>query len=158
VITAMNDHEGATRVDVPREVLLDLLPVYASGEASAATRALVEAHLATDTDLARRLHEARALPRFSPALPPELELRALHRTRGALALQRWLFGFAILFTALTFTARITFHGYRITAFRLLIFDYPREFGACLALALGFWIAYHALRGRLDSRGGALGGR
>ena len=154
----MNDHEGAMRVDVPRDVVLDLLPVYASGEASAATRALVEAHLAKDADLARRLREAGTLPRLAPALPPELELRALRRTRGALALQRWLFGLAITFTALTFATRITFHDYRITKFRLLIFDYPREFGVCLALALAFWIAYHALRGRLDSRGGALGGR
>ena len=149
----MNDHEGAARVDVPREVLLDLLPVYASGEASAATRALVEAHLAKDADLARRLDEARALPRLAPGLPPELELRALRRTRGALALQRWLFGLAIMFTALTFTTEIEFHGYRITKFRLLIFDYPREFGVCLALALAFWIAYHALRGRLRGPGG-----
>ena len=149
----MNDHEDATRADVPREVLLDLLPVYASGEASAQTRALVEAHLAKDADLARRLREARALPRHAPALPPELELRALRRTRGALALQRWLFGLAITFTALTFTTRIEFQDHRITTFRLLIFEYPREFGVCLALALAFWIAYHVLRGRLRGPGG-----
>ena len=149
----MNDHEGASRVDVPREVLLDLLPVYASGEASAATRALMEAHLAKDADLARRLHEARALPRLAAVLPPELELRALRRTRGALALQRWLFGFAIMFTALTLTTEIGFHDHRITKFRLLIFDYPRELGACLALGLAFWIAYHALRGRMRGPGG-----
>ena len=147
----MNDHEGAPRVGVPREVLLDLLPIYASGEASAATRALVEAHLAQDADLARQLRDVRALPRLEPALPPELELRALRRTRWGLALQRWLFGLAITFTALTFTTQIEFQDHRITKFRLLIFDYPREFGVCLALALGFWIAYHALRGRL--RGG-----
>jgi len=149
----MNDSKGAARADVPREVVLDLLPVYASGEASAATRALVEAHLAKDADLARRLDEARALPRLAPALPPDLELRALRRTRGALALQRWLFGLAIAFTALTFTTRIGFHDGRITEFRPLIFDYPREFGVCLVLALGFWIAYHTLRGRLRGPGG-----
>ena len=149
----MNDQEGATRADLPREVLLDLLPIYASGEASAATRVLVEAHLAKDADLARRLHEARALPRLAPVLPPELELRALRRTRGALALQRWLFGLAITFTALTFATEIAFNDHRITKLRLLIFDYPREFGACLVLGLGFWIAYLALRGRLRGTGG-----
>jgi hypothetical protein len=149
----MNDHEAAIRADVPREVVLDLLPVYASGEASAATRALVEAHLAKDPDLARRLHEATGLPRVTSSLPPELELRALRRTRGALALQRWLFGLAIAFTALTFTTQISFEHHRITRFRPLIFDYPREFGVCLALALGFWVAYHALRGRLRGSDG-----
>ena len=144
----MNDSERSAIGDVPREVLLDLLPVYASGEASAATRALVEAHLAKDAELARRLHEAKALPKLAPALPPDLELRALRRTRGALALQRWLFGLAIAFTALSLTSEIGFHDHRVTRFRLLIFDYPREFGVCLALAVAFWIAYHALRGRL----------
>ena len=149
----MNDHEGHMSTNVPREVLLDLLPIYVSGEASAATRALVEAHLAKDADLARRLHEARALPKLAPGLPPELEMRALRRTRGALDLQRWLFGLAILFTALTFTTRLTFHGHRITEFRLLIFDYPREFGACLVLGIAFWIAYHVVRGRMRKSGG-----
>jgi len=149
----MNEHEGAKRADLPREVLLDLLPVYASGEASAATRALVEAHLAQDADLARRLHETRALPNVAPSLPPELELRALRRTRGELALQRWLFALAITFTAIAFTTRVAFHDHRITTFRFLIFDYPREFGICLALAIGFWIAYHAMRGRWRGTGG-----
>ncbi len=149
----MNEPEGAARVDIPREVVLDLLPVYASGEASAATRALVEAHLANDADLARRLHEAQALPQLAPGLPPELELRALRRARGALALQRWLFGLAIAFTALIFTTRIHFHDYRVTELRPLIFDYPREFSVCLALGLAFWTAYHLLRGRLRGPGG-----
>ena len=149
----MHDNEGVPRVDLPREVLLDLLPIYASGEASAATRALVEAHLAKDADLAHRLEEAKTLPSLAPGLPPELELRALHRTRGALALQRWLFGLAITFTALTFTTQIRIHDHRITRVRLLILDYPREFGVCLALAIAFWIAYHVLRGRLRGRGG-----
>jgi anti-sigma factor RsiW len=148
----MNDFEGATRADLPREVLLDLLSVYASGEASAATRALVEAQLAKDPDLAQRLREAKALPRIAPALPPELELRALRRTRGALALQRWLFGLAIAFTALGLATRIAFQDRHITTFRLLILDYPRELGICLALAASFWIAYHALRGRLRGPG------
>src|SRR6185503_8139661 len=100
-----------------------------AGEASAATRALVEAHLARDADLAERLREARALPNLAPGLPPELELRALRRTRGALARQRWLFGLAIAFTAFTFTTQSDFHDHHISGFRLLIFDYPREFGA-----------------------------
>lgn len=149
----MNASDGPTSINVPREVVLDLLPIYVSGEASAATRALVEAHLAKDADLARRLHAARALPKLAPGIPPELELRALRRTRGALALQRWLFALAIAFTALTFTTQITFHGYRITKLRPLIFDYPREFGACLVLGLVFWIAYHMVRGRMRKSGG-----
>lgn len=148
----MNEIERSAGPDLPREVLLDLLPVYASGEASAATRALVEAYLAKDDELARRLREARALPKLAPALPPDLELRALRRTRGALSLQRWLFSLAIAFTALSLTTEVDFHDHRITKFRLVIFDYPRELGVCLALAIAFWIAYRTVRGRM--RGGA----
>ena len=69
----MAEHESGTALpELPREVLLDLLPAYASGEASAATRALVEAHLAKDPELARRLREASALPRAGAGLPAEL--------------------------------------------------------------------------------------
>ena|SRR5438045_1494527 len=134
--------------ELPREVLLDLLPAYASGEASAATRALVEAELAKDPELARRLREASALPKPGAGLPAELELRALRRTRRALSLQRWLFGLATTFTALSLTSRIELGGGGIRSFSLLIFDYPYPFGVCLALAVAFWIAYVAVRGRL----------
>ena len=144
----MNEHERSDGADLPRGVLLDLLSVYASGEASAATRALVEGRLANDPELARRLLEVRSLPKLAPALPPELELRALRQTRAALRLQQWLFGLAITFTALSLTSEVEFHDHWISRFRLLIFDYPREFGVCLALALAFWIAYHAVRRRL----------
>jgi hypothetical protein len=46
-------------MQVPRDVVVDLLPAYLSGEASPATRALVEAHLAGDPELARRLQQLR---------------------------------------------------------------------------------------------------
>jgi anti-sigma factor RsiW len=147
----MAEHESGTALpELPREVLLDLLPAYASGEASAATRALVEAHLAKDPELARRLREASALPRAGAGLPAELELRALRRTRGALSVQRWLFGLATTFTALSLTSRIEFGDGGIKRFSLLIFDYPYPFGICLALAVAFWIAYVAVRRRLEA--------
>src|SRR5258706_14844259 len=148
----MNENEQSVGPDLPREVLLDLLPAYASGEASAATRVLVEAHLARDPELARRLNEARALPKLGAQPPAELELRALRRTRSALLLQRWLFGLAITFTALSLTSEIDFHAGRLTRFRLLILDYPQQFGVCLALAVACWAAYHALRRRLWTGG------
>ncbi len=42
-------------MNVTREVILDLLPVYLSGEASPATRALVEEFLQQDAQLAQRI-------------------------------------------------------------------------------------------------------
>ena len=70
---------------VSRDVILDLLPVYLAGEGSPATRELVEAFLKEDPELAQhvRLQWAENFRRIAPStLPPELELRALSRTRA----------------------------------------------------------------------------
>ena len=129
--------------DLPREVLLDLVAIYAAGEASPATRALVEAHLARDPELARMVREAAPLPDAAP--PPDVELRALRRTRGKLALQRWLFGFAVSFTAIALSLEIDSPGGVLPRVRLLILDRPGPFGLCLAIAAVLWIAYGRLR-------------
>ena len=66
-------------MNVTREVILDLLPVYLAGEASPATRALIEEYM-EDKDLAQRIHVQWVdnLAKIKPAaLPPDLELRSL---------------------------------------------------------------------------------
>ncbi len=87
-------------MNVTREIILDLLPVYLSGEASPATRALVEDYMKQDPELAQRirLQWAENFTKVAPSpLPPDLELRSLSRTRKLLGVQRWLFGFGIFF-------------------------------------------------------------
>src|SRR5947209_8026737 len=119
-----------TLPELPPEVLEDLLALHASGAASPATRALVEAYLARDPALAARMRDALRLP--AAALPPEVELRALHRTRRTLALQRWLFALAITFTAIALALEVDFGGGRtLPRVRLLLFEHPRPLGACL---------------------------
>lgn len=56
---------------VTREVVMDLLPLYLSGEASADSRALIVAFLAQDPELAERI---RAEPQdlFRNAAQPQL--------------------------------------------------------------------------------------
>lgn len=135
-------------MNVTREVILDLLPVYLAGEASPATRALVEEYMKQDTDLAQRirLQLTEGLARAMPSdLPPELELRSLKRTRKLLGWQRWLFGFGMTFSAVSLSTRFTIDDGRVTEFRLLLLDYPVQFGACLALGLVCWIAYFSIR-------------
>src|SRR5271154_3727117 len=74
-----------TEMNVTREVILDLLPVYLAGEASPATRALVEEYMKQDTELAQKIRQqwsenfAKVAP---PPLPPDLELRPLRRPRS----------------------------------------------------------------------------
>jgi hypothetical protein len=138
-------------MNVAREVVLDLLPLYLAGEASPATRTLVEEYMKQDIELAQRVRLlladdfAKAEP---PALSPELELRSLRRTRSLLAWQRWLLGLAIFFSAMSLSNEFLFEGGRIKEFHFLLRDYPAEFGICLTLGLACWIAYFSIRRRL----------
>ncbi|MFN2244947.1 MAG: hypothetical protein ACK2U2_21830 [Anaerolineae bacterium] len=56
------------RMDVTRDVILDLLPLYLADEASADTRVLVEKYLETDPELARTAEQSAAtgLPKDMP--------------------------------------------------------------------------------------------
>jgi len=138
-------------MNVTREVILDLLPVYLAGEASPATRALVEEYLKQDPELAQkiRIQWSENFAKVAPsALPPDLELRSLSRARKLLALQRWVFAFAITFTAISLAIKISTQGGEITSFHLLIQDYPVQLGICSLLALVCWVGYYFIRRRL----------
>jgi len=62
---------------VTRNVILDLLPLYYSDEASPDTRILVEQHLADDPDLARLANEGRAQLTAPPPPPVNPDSEAL---------------------------------------------------------------------------------
>jgi anti-sigma factor RsiW len=61
-------------MNVTREVILDLLPLYLTDEASADTRALVKAYLEQDSDLARLAE--RWQEKLPGPPPPPLSLEA----------------------------------------------------------------------------------
>ncbi len=66
-------------MNVTQEVIVDLLPVYLSGEASPATRSLVEEFLKQDAEFAQRVRRqwAESFAKLAPsAPPPEVELIA----------------------------------------------------------------------------------
>ena len=138
-------------MNVTREVIVDLLPVYLSGEASPATRSLVEEYMKQDAELAQRvrLQWAENFAKLAPsAPPPELELRSLRRTRGLLHLQKWLFGFGIGFLATTFSFRFSIENGHFHGPHLLLLDDPLMFVSCLLPGLACWIAYFIIRRRL----------
>jgi len=138
-------------MNVTREVILDLLPIYLAGEASPATRALIEEYMKQDPELAERirLQWADGLATAVPsALPPDLELRSLRRTRSLIGWQKWLFGFAITFTALLFSSEFSFDNGHFKEFHFMIRDFPVLFGTLAALAVVCWIGYYAIRRRL----------
>jgi predicted anti-sigma-YlaC factor YlaD len=138
-------------MNVTREVILDLLPVYLSGEASPATRTLVEEHIKQDAELAQRIRLLLAddFPKsLPPVLPPEVELRSLRRTRRLLGWQKWVFGLGIAFSALSLSNEFSFESGHLREFHFLLRDYPAEFGPCLVLGLACWIAYFSIRRHL----------
>jgi len=142
-------------MNVSRDVILDLLPIYLAGEGSPATRELVEAFLRDDPELAQRvrLQWKENFERAAPSsLPPDLELKSLSRTRALLGWQRWCFGFAIAFMAIAFSIRFSFddHG-RLAQVRPVILDSPGPLGVCLGIGVAFLIVYFILRGRLRGR-------
>ncbi|RJR30009.1 MAG: hypothetical protein C4574_02775 [Candidatus Latescibacterota bacterium] len=97
-------------MDVTRNVILDLLPLYASGEASADTRALVEKHLATDPEAADIASELAKLQSVSDVPAPLNREDAMEAYREAkkYMLQRTI-ALAIII-AVTFIATISFLG------------------------------------------------
>ena len=136
-------------MNVTREVILDLLPLYLSGEASPATRTLVEEFLQHDPELAERVKLAGSISTIVPAAPkPELELRSLNRTRRLIAWQKWSFGLAMSCTALAASSQMTISDGHLTEFHFLIQQYPVPFAACLALGIVGWVVYFGLRRRV----------
>jgi hypothetical protein len=138
-------------MQVTREVILDLIPVYLAGEASPATRALIDEYLRQDPELAQRVHSLSAnnlTPIAQPLLSSDIELRALRRARALIGWQKWLFGLGITFTALSFSNEFSMENGHLREFHFLIRDYPTPFGACAMAALICWISYYAIRRRL----------
>jgi anti-sigma factor RsiW len=140
-------------MNVTREVIVDLLPVYLSGEASPATKELVESYMKQDPELAQLLRSqwVENLNKATPAtLPPELELRAFRRTKSLIGWQKWLLGFAIFFTSISASFEISTTGMHVSEFHFLLQSAPVEMGICVALAAAFWTGYFFLRRRLRS--------
>jgi|ERR1700675_4102507 hypothetical protein len=138
-------------MNVSREVILDLLPVYLAGEASPATRALVDEYLQQDSELANHVRtlSVDSLATIAQApLSSDIEVRSLRRARALIGWQKWLFGLGITFTALSFSNEFSFEAGRLREFHFLIGDYPAQFGSFAALAAICWISYYAIRRRL----------
>lgn len=138
-------------MNVTREIIKDLLPLYASGEASADTKRLVEEFLRDDAEL-RRLADAlkaedlAGAPHAPPA--PSAGHADLLRTKSLLRRRTWLLALAFFFTGLPLSF-VAADG-RIKFFMLR--DAPQVAAASLALAVVLWIAFAATARRLKVTG------
>ena len=89
---------------VSRQVISDLWPLYAAGEASPDTRALIEAFLAGDPEFAALLKAPMALPASDISTSPGAEVAALKRTRDLVQGRSWLRGLRLVALVLTLFA------------------------------------------------------
>jgi hypothetical protein len=136
-------------MNVTREVVKDLLPLYFSGEASEDTRRLVEEYFRENPEF-ERIARSAATPldslRAAKAIPPEIEKekRDLVRVQREVRRRRWHFGFALLFTLAPLLPRGHFVWQSRGGPWVTAFDW--------SLAALFWYFYFArLRERTSSR-------
>jgi hypothetical protein len=135
-------------MSITRPVVLDLWPVYVSGEASAETRALVEDYLHGDPEFAQQLRE-NPLSTIAPPLPPDLEASAFARTRKRLRGFPWLLQLAILFSASAFGRIVSDTSWDVS---------PRNFIIMAGIAACFWVAFFVTLWRMRTRIIVLPGR
>jgi len=122
-------------MNVTRDVISDLWPVYSSGEASADTRALVDAFLRQDPEFASLIRgrgEEELLGIGAPELPLDREAKALRRTKRLLHGWDWLMFLAILFSCMAFGRIVADRSWDVS---------PRGFIVAASLAGVFWIAF-----------------
>jgi anti-sigma factor RsiW len=131
--------------NVTRDVIVDLWPLYVSGEASQDTRGLIERFLREDLALARELNQSASGPvpgQDIPSLSPDHELKTLARIQRRLAGPIWLLQLALVFTCLAFGRIVSDTSFDVS---------PRTFIATAAVAACFWAAFlwRLFRGRRE---------
>lgn len=135
---------------ITRDVVSDLWPAYESGEASPDTRAVVEAFLREDPELARILggqKSAEMLRAAAVAPPPDRDKAALARTQRLIRRRQWLLGLALFLTLLPGWTVVT-DDVRFVLWR----DLPLLAAASLLAAAGTWAAYLVEGRRLRVKG------
>ena len=136
-------------MNVSRDVVRDLLPVYLSGEASADTQALIEQYAESDAEVKKLIESARALrlPRLERHAP-EKQKEALTATKRLLRYKGILLGGAIFCSLLPFS--FGFSGGKISW--MMWRDAPDVAAIYGLLAAALWIGYLAVRSRLRVTG------
>ena len=125
-------------MNITREVIIDLWPVYTAGEASADSRALIEEFLQQDTEFARLLQEKvdeDLLTSTVPLLPPDREAQALNHTKRQLHGWDWslvFLLFAMQFSGFAFARIVADTSWDVS---------PIQFIITAAIAAVFWCAF-----------------
>ena len=88
------------QVNITREIILDLVPVYLAGDASPDSKKLVEEFAQTDTQVASILAVGELELETQTPEPQNLEMETLIHTRRRVSHQAWRLALAIICTVL----------------------------------------------------------
>ncbi len=142
-------------MNITRDVIRDLLPVYFSGDASPDTSALIEAYLRKDPEFACAVEAQRREFSAQPdllapvgELSPDLELETLRRTRAEIGRQKWLMAIALMLTAFPFSFAASDSRLEFMVLR----DQPVLAAVAWIGALILWIQYFLARLRMKASG------
>ena len=136
-------------MNITKDVINDLLPLYEAGEASADTRALVEAFLKADPGLLDDRSVDASL-KAVPAPASERDRRqALARTVYLLKRRQMFFAFALCFTLMP----LSLAGSSSTGVTWMMWrDAPDAAGAFVAAAVVCWVFFLRARHQLRATG------
>jgi hypothetical protein len=130
-----------------REVIIDLLPAYFSGEASAATRTLVEEFFRENPEFEKSARSAagplESLKAAPPRLDPEKEKMALERARLVTETRTSFFWLGVISTLMLFLFRIQ-NGKVIW---IVWSGFGSRGALFVAMAVFFWLFYFYARRR-----------
>ena len=134
-------------MNVTKEIINDLIPLYVANECSADTRALVEEYLQQNPRQAEELRRvmATAVPEAGPPAESLDEVRSFREARRRLRRRAWLMAFAIFFSLSPFSFFST--GGRTW---WLLRDAPASALVYAALGVVFWMIYAVERFRSRS--------
>jgi anti-sigma factor RsiW len=134
-------------MNISRDVVTDLLPLYLAGEASAGTRALLEQYLREHpefaADIRGQAEKSAALLQAAVALPPDHEKATFERVRRVNRTRQWLLAFALAGTMLPFSFAVTEEINWI-----MLRDSPEVAAVLIVAAVVFWTAYAVMGRRL----------
>jgi hypothetical protein len=129
-------------MNVTKNVICDLFPLYVANECSVESRDLVDEYLRKNPGQADELRRimSTSVPNTAPPAGALDEVRSLREARRRVRRQSWLMGLAIFFSLVPFS-------FLATSERTywLLTEYPRTALIYGALGIGCWVAYAMLR-------------
>jgi len=131
-------------MNITKDIIADLYPLYAENECSADTRALVEEYLAAHPAHAEELRRvmAASLPTFRLSAVQLEEAATLRKARRAVRLRATVMGFAIFFSLAPFSVS-NMDGKT----HWLFLESPLIALLYGSLGLGLWLVYAAMKRR-----------